>query len=149
MLSPHHPEPSPTRNNCSPPPRAQIHQYAMRQNQQSGAKRVRITRKEGTTHLQVFLVIHGSDPCQLTAPCRPKVVNTTLLICDPQIVRKRRSEKSGGGRQESVNARIHPRNAILSSHIHSHNPHARTPTETRTATAARRRAPRTQTRGHT
>ena len=82
------------------PPRAHIHQCAIRQNQQSGAKRVRITRKEGTTHLQVLLVAHGSDPCQLATPCRPKVVNTTLLIVTLKSYEKGgvRSRAEGGKR---------------------------------------------------
>ena len=131
------------------PPRAQIHQCAMRQNQQSGTKRVRMTRKEETTHLQVCLVVHESDPCQLAAPCRPRVVNAALLSLTIKSTGEALSEKSGGGKQESASARIHPRNTILSSHIHSHNPRSRPPTRTHTTTAARRRAPRTQTRGHT
>ena len=130
-------------------PRARIHQCALRQNQQRGAKQIKLTAREGATHLQLFLVIQGSDPCQLSAPCRPKVVNATLLSLTLKSTGEAVSEKSGGGKQESVSARMHPRNTILSSHIHSHNPHARPPTQTRTATAARRRAPRIQTRGHT
>ena len=104
----------------------------MRQNQQSGAKWVRMTRKEETTHLQVFLLVHESDPCQLAARCWPKVVNATLLSLTLKSTGEAVSEKPGGGKQESVSARMHPRNIVLSSHIHSHNPHAHPPTQTRT-----------------
>ena len=74
-----HSGPSPALNHCSPPPRAQIHQYAMRPNQQSGAKRVKSTTTKRATHLRVFSETHMTDPGKLAASCTSTSFKTTLL----------------------------------------------------------------------
>ena len=51
----------------------------MRQNQQSGAKRVKSTTTKRATHLRVSSETHMTDPGKLAASCTSTSVKTTLL----------------------------------------------------------------------
>ena len=107
------------------------------------------TATKQATHLKLSDDVHRIGPCHSPPPCRHETINTTLLSLTLKSTREGVSEKSGRGEQESVSARIHPRNTILSAHIHSHNPRARPPIVTRTTYAAARRAPMCTTGGPT
>ena len=85
------------------------------------------TATKQATHLKLSDDVHRIGPCHSPPPCRHETINTTLLSLTLKSTREGVSEKSGRGEQESVSARIHPRNAILSAHIHSHNPRAAHP----------------------
>ena len=51
----------------------------MRQNQQSGAKRLESTTTKRAMHLRVFSETHMIDPYVLAASCTSTSVKTTLL----------------------------------------------------------------------